>query len=206
MLRGALERFTPSGVVLAPAAVSGGGGGGGGGSGATAQAAGVVTGPVEYDAVILATGFRPKLLDFLRGDAASALLGTERDRRGAAEPTPLVDRRSRSTVRDSIYFVGFDQFRSTLSIGPVLGYRGYDVGAEIAAELYGTPQPLRYPSLPPDEQAGSKVEWTPRQMLAVMGVGVLLGAVGGRLAAGRAGARAVRRTPLRVPRAVPVGS
>jgi len=101
-------------------------------------------------------------------------------------------------VLPSIYFVGFDQFRSTLSIGPVLGFRGYDVGSEIAAELYGTPQPLPFPSLPADEQTASKGEWSPRQMMAALGAGIMLGAVGGRLMAARAAARAAAR-PTRRP-------
>ena len=113
---------------------------------------------------------------------------------------PLVDRRSRSTAIDSIYFVGFDQFRSTLSIGPVLGFRGYDVGAEIASELYAdegaaprTSGHLPYPSLPADEQSASKLEWTPRQMLTVLGVGAVVGAVGGRFMGARTAARATRQ-------------
>ena len=218
VLRGRIERFTASGVVLGaatstqglppPTAAA---------TAASSAPAGVLAGTVEhkYDAVILATGFRPKLLDFLRGGVACALVGRGADdttsnegvadhgRRGEAVLAPLVDRRSRSTVLDSIYFVGFDQFRSTLSIGPVLGFRGYDVGAEIASELYAdetaastrTSGNLPYPSLPADEQTASKVEWTPRQMIMVLGVGAFVGAVGGRFmgSRGRAAARATRQ-------------
>lgn len=243
VLRGRIDRFTASGVVLGeatstqglppPTMMTAAA------AAASASSAGVLAGPVEgpcahahhapsehaYDAVILATGFRPRLLEYLRGGAACALVGRGADetgerggadetpsdpaalsstkgrvadhsRRGEADCAPLVDRRSRSTVRDSIYFVGFDQFRSTLSIGPVLGFRGYDVGAEIAAELYGDETPrtsLPYPSLPADEQTASKIEWTPRQMLAVLGAGVVVGAVGGRLMAARTAARATRQ-------------
>ena len=218
VLRGRIERFTASGVVLGaatstqglppPTAAA---------TAASSAPAGVLSGTVEhkYDAVILATGFRPKLLDFLRGGVACALVGRGADdttsnegvadhgRRGEAVLAPLVDRRSRSTVLDSIYFVGFDQFRSTLSIGPVLGFRGYDVGAEIASELYAdetaastrTSGNLPYPSLPADEQTASKVEWTPRQMIMVLGVGAFVGAVGGRFmgSRGRTAARATRQ-------------
>ena len=218
VLRGRIERFTASGVVLGaaistqglppPTAAA---------TAASSAPAGVLAGTVEhkYDAVILATGFRPKLLDFLRGGVACALVGRGADdttsnggvadhgRRGEAVIAPLVDRRSRSTVLDSIYFVGFDQFRSTLSIGPVLGFRGYDVGAEIASELYAdetaatkrTSVNLPYPSLPADEQTATKVEWTPRQMIMVLGVGAFMGAVGGRFmgSRGRTAARATRQ-------------
>lgn len=218
VLRGRIERFTASGVVLGaatstqglppPTAAA---------TAASSAPAGVLAGTVEhkYDAVILATGFRPKLLDFLRGGVACALVGRGADdttsnegvadhgRRGEAVLAPLVDRRSRSTVLDSIYFVGFDQFRSTLSIGPVLGFRGYDVGAEIASELYADETAAStctrfnspYPSLPADEQTASKVEWTPRQMIMVLGVGAFMGAVGGRFmgSRGRAAARATRQ-------------
>ena len=246
VLRGRIERFTASGVVLGAATSTQGlppptAAATAATAAATASApAGVLAGTVEhkYDAVILATGFRPKLLDFLRGGVACALVGRGADdtadarggaddtpshpaalpskgrvssnggvadhgRRGEAVLAPLVDRRSRSTVRDSIYFVGFDQFRSTLSIGPVLGFRGYDVGAEIASELYAdetaastrTSGNLPYPSLPADEQTASKVEWTPRQMIMVLGVGAFVGAVGGRFmgSRGRAAARATRQ-------------
>ena len=218
VLRGRIERFTASGVVLGaaistqglppPTAAA---------TAASSAPAGVLagTGEHKYDAGILATGFRPKLLDFLRGGVACALVGRGADdptsnegvadhgRRGEAVLAPLVDRRSRSTVLDSIYFVGFDQFRSTLSIGPVLGFRGYDVGAEIASELYAdetaatkrTSVNLPYPSLPADEQTATKVEWTPRQMIMVLGVGAFMGAVGGRFmgSRGRTAARATRQ-------------
>ena len=254
VLRGRIERFTASGVLLAPATSAQGLPPPTAAAAATAtaaaasSAAGVLAGTVggpcahalpehKYDVVILATGFRPKLLDFLRGGVACALVGrgaddtadavgrggaddtpsppgtppsmgrlstnggvADRGLRGEAVLAPLVDRRSRSTLLDSIYFVGFDQFRSTLSIGPVLGFRGYDVGAEIASELYAdeaaTPRTrvnLPYPSLPADEQTASKVEWTPRQMLVVLGVGAFVGAVGGRFMGARTAARATRQ-------------
>ena len=100
---------------------------------------------LRYDSVILATGFRHGLIDFLCTQDAPARTSSV-----AAEGVPIIDSRSRSTVIDSIYFVGMDQFQSTLSIGPLLGYRGYDVGAAIASELYGRPaKPLRFPRCPP---------------------------------------------------------
>ena len=52
---------------------------------------------------------------------------------------------------------------------------------------------FRSPSLPADEQTASKVEWTPRQMLVVLGVGAFVGAVGGRFMGARTAARATRQ-------------
>ncbi len=146
---------------------------------------------LAYDSVILATGFRHRMADFLcakdglltttantgTGTAATAVASAV----GAAEGLPIIDSRSRSRVVDSIYFVGMNQFKSTLSIGPVLGYRGYDVGAAIASDLYGPPsKPLRFPSLPADEQDGSKPLVTPARALGVFGAGMLVG-IGGSL-------------------------
>lgn len=141
---------------------------------------------LRYDSVILATGFRHGLIDFLC--TQDALLETSSA--GAAEGVPIIDSRSRSTVIDSIYFVGMDQFQSTLSIGPLLGYRGYDVGAAIASELYGRPaKPLRFPSLPADEQDGSPPLLTPRRAAGVMAAGMAAGVMGSLLMS------ALRRTP-----------
>ena len=104
--------------------------------------------------------------------------------RGLAPLSPIIDSSSRSLVIDSIYLVGLDQFvNSTLSVGPVLGYRGYDVGAAIASELYGPPpKPLRFPSLPADEQtAGSKPLLTPARALGTLGAGIVIGGLAGGL-------------------------
>jgi hypothetical protein len=100
-----------------------------------------------------------------------------------------------------------DQFTdSTLSIGPVLGYRGYDVGAAIASELYGpAANPLRYPSLPATvsspsvlpsiplsilpltdlsraacasgQTAEAQPMLTPRRAACTLGVGIIVGGV-----------------------------
>ena len=97
---------------------------------------------------------------------------------GAVDGMPLIDGRSRSRIIDSIYFVGLDQFRSTLSIGPIHGYRGYDVGAEIASELYGAPpNARRFPSLPDDGEARSSPV-SPTHALNVLGMGMALGVAG----------------------------
>jgi hypothetical protein len=155
----------------------------------------------RYDAVILATGFRHGLSSFvadhasLLGPVASAVANR---RPGAPPPqhTPLVDTSSRSTVDPSIYFVGFDPLPSTLSLGPALGYRGYDVGASIAHELYGTPL-SRSPSLPASEQEGSSalgsaLDMSPRHALGVLASGVAIGVVAS-LMRGRAGSSGVQR-------------
>ena len=96
------------------------------------------TAAVEYDAVILATGFRHGLADFVRGH--EALLSG-----GGGERPPMLAAGGRSAILPSIFFVGMDQFQSTLSIGPVLGYRGYDVGVAVAEELYGPAPPAPAP-------------------------------------------------------------
>jgi len=69
-----------------------------------------------YDAVILATGFRHRMADFLC--AKDGLLHTAASFGAAddAEGAPIIDSCSRSRVIDSIYFVGMDQFRSTASL------------------------------------------------------------------------------------------
>ena len=66
----------------------------------------------------------------------------------------------------------------TLSVGPVLGYRGYDVGAEIASELYGTPQARPFPSLPEDEQRANKQPMSAGRVAAVLAAGVAIGVLG----------------------------
>ena len=200
VLRGRLERFTASGVVV----------GASGGGGEAAESA--------YDAVVLGTGFKHGLLDFLRdccegdggggggrGGVAPPLLRCETDSRGVVQCTPHIDSRSRSKVVSSIYLVGLDQFRSTLSVGPILGYRGYDVGAEIASELYGTPQTRPFPSLPDNEQtASSPIDISPRRVAGVLFAGIVLGALGSSLRGRRAvvpARKAVRgvRTSLNSP-------
>ena len=73
------------------------------------------------------------------------------------------------------------QFKSTLSIGPVLGYRGYDVGAAIASELYGPPkhhQSRRYPSLPADEATPLV---SPQHGIKILAAGVAVGIAGSLL-------------------------
>ena len=114
--------------------------------------------------------------------------------RGLDEPSSATARRRRRPSRErvgsriwalslSIQGVGLDQFaNTTLSIGPVLGYRGYDVGAAIASDLYGPPAaPRRFPSLPADEQDGSRPLVTPSRALGVLGVGMAAGMAGSLL-------------------------
>jgi len=154
-----------------------------------------------FDAVIFATGFRHKLHEFLEDH--SSLLGSvgsvqeavlRRPSAGAAAPTaasgrmtqslPLVDGFCRSTVISSIYFVGIDFLDATLSLGPVLGYRGYDVGAQIAHEIYGKQhcsKGLAYPSLPASAQhegGTERLPIKPKHAASALAMGVLLGMVG----------------------------
>ena len=78
-----------------------------------------------FDDVILATGFEPRIEEFL---ADSELLGPVR----WWKSYPLTDGRCRSRVRPSIFFPGFDQ--SPLG-GNGLGRWGYEVGERIAEGL-----------------------------------------------------------------------
>lgn len=149
-----------------------------------------------YDGVILATGFRHRLDTILPEE--SRLMGPPtmaagRTPRAGSEPqyVPLTDSSSRSTVLPSIHFVGFDYGDSSLSLGPALGYRGYDVGATIAHELYapsGTPPP-HLASLPPDARdrhAGFAP--TPRHAITVVAAGIVIGMTMSVLRTRRAGA------------------
>jgi indole-3-pyruvate monooxygenase len=79
----------------------------------------------RYDDVVLATGFEPRLEEFV---ADAELLGTVR---GSAL-RPLTDGRTRSRVHPSIYFPGFDV---TPLGGVSLGRFGWEAGERIAASL-----------------------------------------------------------------------
>jgi len=88
---------------------------------------GVVLGGREelLDAVVLATGFRPGLDEFL---ADGELLGPVR-----YQPVyPLTDGRGRSRVYPSIFFPGFDP---AVAFGLSLGRWGWEIGERIAASL-----------------------------------------------------------------------
>ncbi len=78
----------------------------------------------RFDAVVLATGFQPKLEDFVEGKLLGPLRWLAR--------TALTDYRCRSTVYPSAFFPGFDV---TPIGGQSLGRWGWEVGTQIAAEL-----------------------------------------------------------------------
>ena len=82
-------------------------------------------GPEPFDDVILATGFEPRLDEFI---ADSELLGPAH----WWKTYPLTDGRSRSRVRPSIFFPGFDQNPNG---GQSLGLWGWEAGDRIADEL-----------------------------------------------------------------------
>ncbi|MEX2207079.1 MAG: NAD(P)/FAD-dependent oxidoreductase [Myxococcota bacterium] len=82
-------------------------------------------GEEAFDAVILATGFEPRLDEFI---AARELLGTGRWGR----LMPVTDGRSRSTVHPSVWFPGFD---ITPNGGWSLGPWGWEAGEAIAEQL-----------------------------------------------------------------------
>ncbi len=103
IITGRVERFTEQGVCF---------------SDKTEQA---------FDAVVLATGFRHGLEEFL--DDHASLLGPRPPAPGAY---PITDLRSRSTVWPSLFFVGFDL---TLMGGLSWGNWGWEVGQKVAEEL-----------------------------------------------------------------------
>lgn len=82
-------------------------------------------GAEEFDDVILATGFEPRLEEFI---ADSELLGPAH----TWKSFPLTDGRARSRVFPSIFFPGFD--RTPLG-GHSLGRWGFEVGERIAEAL-----------------------------------------------------------------------
>ena len=84
-------------------------------------------GAEPFDDVILATGFEPRLEDFI---ADGELLGPVR----WWKSYPLTDGRCRSRVYPSIFFPGFDQ---TPLGGHSLGRWGYEVAERIAEGLRG---------------------------------------------------------------------
>jgi indole-3-pyruvate monooxygenase len=96
------------------------------------SAGGVRLGDSEahFDDVILATGFEPRVEDFI---ADAELLGPGHN----YERYPLTNGRCRSRVHPSIFLPGFD--RSPLG-GHSLGRWGWEVGEAIAAALQSAPQ------------------------------------------------------------------
>jgi hypothetical protein len=83
-------------------------------------------GEERFDDVIFATGFEPRLEQFLD---VPALLGPSK----LAKLAPITDGRSRSRIHPSAFFPGFD--RTPLG-GQSLGRWGWEVGERIA-ELLG---------------------------------------------------------------------
>ena len=78
-----------------------------------------------FDAVILATGFKPGLDEFLEDH--QRLVAWDEERR---QFLPITDGRCRSTVEPTLFFPGFD-FSATGGFG--LGRWGWEVGQKIAA-------------------------------------------------------------------------
>lgn len=84
-------------------------------------------GAESFDAVILATGFQPRLEEFV---ADADLLGPVRE----WKHYPLTDGRSRSVVAPALWFPGFD--RTPLG-GWSLGRWGWEAGEAMATQLRG---------------------------------------------------------------------
>lgn len=131
--RGRIERFTSTGVVIEEGASRHATARAGAAKALAAEAATTKAATAEaattalpggthhaYDAVILATGFRHRMADFLCAKDGllhtAASFGAADDAQDDADGAPIIDSCSRSRVIDSIYFVGMDQFRSTASL------------------------------------------------------------------------------------------
>lgn len=111
ILRGRLERFTERGVRLRE------------------------HGDGEFDAVLLATGFRPGLDGFFPEELTA--LGKDHGMR-----FPATDGRCRSTVHPDLFFVGYDL---ALFGGLNHGHWGFEVGEKIATELGSFREAMRPP-------------------------------------------------------------
>lgn len=121
VVNGVIDRFTPRGVQI------------------------VDGGELEFDAAVLGTGFRHALDEFLADHAT--LLAPQTPH---LTPHPQTDRRCRSVVWPSIFFVGFDV---TLVGGQSYGHWGWETGEKIATELG-----VFDPSMRPAEYGG-KAPW-----------------------------------------------
>merc|ERR1719436_499853 len=87
---------------------------------------------LEVDAVVLATGFQPRLEDFLAEPERFLSSGQEGKGAGTQFLLPLTDRRCRSSVDDSLFFVGFDQ---AVNGGLAMGFWGWSCGFSVAQGL-----------------------------------------------------------------------
>lgn len=92
---------------------------------------------VAATAVVLATGFQPKLEEFLHEPERFLERNQEGKGCGLGYLTPKTDGRCRSTVDDSIFFVGFDQ---AVNGGFSMGFWGWSCGFLVAKAL-GLPLP-----------------------------------------------------------------
>jgi len=86
---------------------------------------------LSADAVILATGFQPKLEEFIE---ERGFLKSNQEGKGCGETflTPLTDRRGRSVVDSTLFFVGFDQ---AVNGGLSMGFWGWSTGFLVAQGL-----------------------------------------------------------------------
>jgi len=86
---------------------------------------------LSADAVVLATGFQPKLEEFIE---ELGLLESNQEGKGCRETslTPRTDRRGRSIVDSTLFFVGFDQ---AVNGGLSMGFWGWSTGFLIAQGL-----------------------------------------------------------------------
>lgn len=87
---------------------------------------------LPVDAAVLATGFQPKLEEFLDEPERYLERGQEGKGCGTSYLTPRTDGRGRSSVDNTLFFVGFDQ---AVNGGLAMGFWGWSCGFSIAQSL-----------------------------------------------------------------------
>lgn len=97
--------------------------------------------PLRPDVVVLATGFQPGLEEIIAEPERFLAPHQEGKGCGTAYATPLTDGRCRSSIDDSLFFVGFDQ---AVNGGLSMGFWGWSSGFLIAQRLGLQPAGARF--------------------------------------------------------------
>lgn len=114
---------------------------------------------LAVDSVVLATGFQPKLEEFLA--EPHRFLETGQEGKGCALfPTPRTDSRCRSSVDSSLFFVGFDV---AVNAGLSMGFWGWNCGFLIARDLGLQPKDSKFSldMLPERQRDMKRQRWWP---------------------------------------------